>query len=445
MQGLLFSYRRVLLFLAATVIPFSGNASATEPIIIEYAVPSADSHPEDITAGPDGALWFTGYAVGFAGGVGRITTAGVVSGYTRPFPPGPPSHTIDITAGPDGALWFTWETFCDDRSGVSRITTDGVITDRYTTGSSCGILEVAPGTDGAIWVTSPLTPRALSGNVVRISTDGAVQSPFNVGVADDCTGQGTPDAGRYPVGITNGPDGALWFTARYWRLPCSYIGRITTAGAITNFPIPANSTATRITAGADGALWYAGGNKIGRITTDGVVTEYPIPTPNSGASHITAGPDGALWFTETNANKIGRITTSGQITEYAVPTPDSRVSGITTGPDGALWFTENAANKIGRLTLVPSTISELAALVRDSNTSGSNPTFTHGQLNSLIAKLNSAQTSIDNGRIFPACNKIDAFIYEVNSLSRGNLFDSNAAGSIIGGAHAVEQTLTCAP
>jgi streptogramin lyase len=65
-----------------------------------------------------------------------------------------------------------------------------------------------------------------------------------------------------------------------------------------------------ITAGPDGNLWFTeyGGNKIGRITTAGSITEFAIPTANSGPTGITAGHDGNLWFTESNGNKIGRIT-----------------------------------------------------------------------------------------------------------------------------------------
>jgi streptogramin lyase len=96
----------------------------------------------------------------------------------------------------------------------------------------------------------------------------------------------------------------------------------------------------------------------GRITTAGVVSEFPIPTASSGPDFITTGPDGALWFTEFGANQIGRITTAGAITEFQVPgtsTPPapagagSSPAGITTGPDGAIWFTEFYGNRIGRL------------------------------------------------------------------------------------------------
>ncbi len=71
-----------------------------------------------------------------------------------------------------------------------------------------------------------------------------------------------------------------------------------------------------IVAGPDGALWFTnsnlgvptnGHNAIGRITTSGVVTEYPL-SPSSSPFSITAGPDGALWFTEANTGKVGRLS-----------------------------------------------------------------------------------------------------------------------------------------
>lgn len=45
-------------------------------------------------------------------------------------------------------------------------------------------------------------------------------------------------------------------------------------------------------------------SKIGRITTTGVITEYPLSLayePNG----ITVGPDGAVWFTEIDGNNVG--------------------------------------------------------------------------------------------------------------------------------------------
>jgi virginiamycin B lyase len=151
-------------------------------------------------------------------------------------------------------------------------------------------------------------------------------------------------------GIAAGPDGAMWFSGT------RNIGRITTAGVVTSYPLPtSNAGSAAITAGPDGAMWFTEGPvaKIGRITISGVFTEYPLPDPVSIVTAITAGPDGALWFIESGNGKIGRITTSGTITEF--PLPPSEASGgawtITSGPDGNLWFTEYyGADKIVRMT-----------------------------------------------------------------------------------------------
>src|SRR5262249_5507722 len=86
---------------------------------------------------------------------------------------------------------------------------------------------------------------------------------------------------------------------------------------------------------------------IGRITTAGVVTEYPITATRTGVSFpdaITAGPDGALWFTDINAAAIGRVTTAGVITDDPIPAsphdPYADIGGTRAGRDGALWFTD---------------------------------------------------------------------------------------------------------
>jgi virginiamycin B lyase len=54
-----------------------------------------------ITAGPDGALWFTET---YVNKIGRITTTGELSEFPLPTPNSYPSA---ITTGPDGAVWFT--------------------------------------------------------------------------------------------------------------------------------------------------------------------------------------------------------------------------------------------------------------------------------------------------------------------------------------------------
>ncbi len=157
--------------------------------------------------------------------------------------------------------------------------------------------------------------------------------------------------------IAEGPDGAMWFIG-YDSADGghSQIGRMTLAGAVTNFAVPENNQPNSITTGPDGALWFTETNdQIGRITTTGAITEYPLP-PNGGfPGPIAAGPDGALWFTDNLPSSdfpignIGRITTSGVVSEYLVPS-GQEANDIVAGPDRAMWFTEPEGAAVGRIT-----------------------------------------------------------------------------------------------
>ncbi|MGO8957518.1 MAG: IPT/TIG domain-containing protein [Streptosporangiaceae bacterium] len=275
---------------------------------------SGDSD-NSITAGPDGALWFTNPR---NRSIGRITTYGYVTDYR--------GHGIGnpwvITTGPDGALWAgNWNTH-----SISRITTAGKITTFFRTANTpVGIAA----SSHYLWYTNWAIPSSIG----RMTTRGKATS----------FGRGSDVS--YPGGITEGSDGAMWFINGYGPRP---IGRITQSGRLTFYPYPLPYVYLgSITAGPDGDLWitYPQNNGIGRITTKGVVTSFISPHIVRPAA-IAAGPDGALWFTESNA--IGRITTTGQLTSYPVPDLGNR-GDITAGPDGAMWFTDSGTNRIGRI------------------------------------------------------------------------------------------------
>jgi streptogramin lyase len=192
----------------------------------------------------------------------------------------------------------------------------------------------------------------------------------------------------------SGPDGNLWFT----EYSANSIGRMTTAGVVTEFPLPSGgSFPYAITAGPDGNVWFteAAGNAIGKITPAGVITEYPIPTGGSGPSDISVGPtatrgspsaialagcrlvaksriqppasspsfhfpaltaslEGLPWErTETlfggrSGEQRLKITIAESLRSIH-PTANSNVVSIVAGPDGNLWFTEYA-NQPGRIT-----------------------------------------------------------------------------------------------
>ena len=313
--------------------------------------------------GPDGNLWFTETG---ADKIGRMTPAGVLTEFPLPAvaapagSTGPPPGPTAITAGPDGALWFT-----GIPGEIGRITTAGVVTEFAVpavpppAGSPAGTAStpatataIAAGPDGALWFTG------VPGEIGRISTAGVV-TEFAVPEIPPPAGSPPGTAGTLATltAITAGPDGALWFTG----VP-GEVGRITTAGVVTEFAVPAipppagSSPGTpgrrqpwMITAGPDGALWFTGvPGEVGRITTAGVVTEYrhaQFQSASSGiVTTITTGPDGNLWFignTGTgNDTAIGRITPTGTFTSFDVPGNFNTIAGLTSGPGGNLWFTE---------------------------------------------------------------------------------------------------------
>jgi hypothetical protein len=166
------------------------------------------------------------------------------------------------------------------------------------------------------------------------------------------------------MAIAKGPDGKLWFTEK----AAGRIGRITTAGVITEFSsgLSGSSEPADIAAGPDGNLWFTmkADGAIGRITPTGDVMEFSDGlTMNSSPLGIAAGPDGALWFTESAApGRIGRITTEGDITEYSSGLIDiTNPWFIAAGPDGNMWFTgNNLPGSVARITLPP-LVKDLAA------------------------------------------------------------------------------------
>jgi virginiamycin B lyase len=114
----------------------------------------------------------------------------------------------------------------------------------------------------------------------------------------------TPHAGRE---LTPGADGNFWYTAG------SIVGRLTPKGEATEYPIPSGETnAVGITQGPDGNVWFCEfkANKIGRITPDGKMTEFPISTANTQPFCITTGPDHNIWIA-LQANRIARLSLSG--------------------------------------------------------------------------------------------------------------------------------------
>ena len=363
-------------------VPGEVGRITTAGVVNEFAVPAVPPPagspaetantvvtPSSITVGPDGALWF----IGAPGAVGRITTTGVVSEFAVPLVPpasGSPAGTAStlasltsITAGPDGALWFM-----SDSGTVGRITTAGIVSELTVpvSPSSGGTSLPQPnvivsGPDGNLWCFAS-DGFGAGAEICRITPAGAFTF-FNV------TGNFNSIAG-----LTSGPDGNLWFTEQEdgsSRGQQPALGEITPAG-ITNVYALAQGTTldpnrgvaadmTLIATGPDGALWFGENGAMGRITTAGAIQQFPLPTLTATPENIAPGPDGAVWFTQKSGVdgpfSIGRITTAGAITIYPL-SPNSTSAFVTAGPGGIAWFSENLFNQesskstaaIGRIT-----------------------------------------------------------------------------------------------
>ena len=102
----------------------------------------------------------------------------------------------------------------------------------------------------------------------------------------------------------------------------------------------ADSLPVVITPGRHRDLWFGEsgtGDKIGRITTGGRITEYPMPSPNAGLSGIALDRRGDVWATEELTGKIARLDPrNGAVTEFPLPT-GYLATGLTSFA-GRLWF-----------------------------------------------------------------------------------------------------------
>jgi len=374
---------------------------------------SAGAGIYDITAGPDGNLWFTESR---GNRIGRITTGGVVTEFSAGISVG--AQPFGITAGPDGNLWFT-----EASAGrIGRITPSGVVTEfNITVGATP--TRITAGPDGNLWFTD-----IGLAQIGRITPTGVV-TVFPVA------------AGGYAEDITAGPDGNLWFT----EFLLNQIGRITPAGIVTEFSsgISANAKPYGITAGPDGSLWFTeigiSPNRIGRITTGGVVAEFSVSQAGHG---IAANRDGNIWFMEDGAARIGRITTAGVVTDFNVS--NILAERITVGPDGNLWFTVVAHDLIGRVTIDSSGVTtaslsttspfsaqvgatSAAQVVTLSNTASAALTITSIVANGDFAQTNGCGTALAAGA---SCTISVTFTPIAAGPRNGNLtVTSNAIGS----------------
>ncbi len=220
--------------------------------------------PEGLTTGPDGNLWFTAWVGANSDGavaIGQITTAGAVTIFPLPEPG---TGAATISGGPEHSLWFTEAPV----GRIGRAGVDGRVFEYQLARKGTLPAQIVEGSDGNIWFTENFSNR-----VARMTPRGQV------------TEFALPVTGKYEA-IVSGPDGNLWIAVNHpGATPNSTAGaivRVTTSGAATVFPIPNGANITSLIVRRDGTLSFSerwvtdGPTKIGRITTAGQITETSL-------------------------------------------------------------------------------------------------------------------------------------------------------------------------
>jgi streptogramin lyase len=251
--------------------------------ITEFLVPTPNARPTVIAPGPDGNLWFSerGTAANPGNKIGRITPSGAIDEFLLPAR----SRPLGITAGPDGNVWFSLSA----ANKVGRIDPQShaiTLFDVPTPGALP--FEMTGGPDGNVWFTEPVANKVArvtpDGVITEFALPGPGRGPNTIrrgpdpNAARDCALQ------RHTLGEAAflqryGSFGncvaqlattqTLWFTETQGNA----IGQITTDGVVFEYAIPtAASMPIGVTHGPDGAIWFAenAANKIGRLDVQSV-------------------------------------------------------------------------------------------------------------------------------------------------------------------------------
>ena len=157
----------------------------------------------------------------------------------------------------------------------------------------------------------------------------------------------------YSGEIVRGLGGNLWFTDGN-----NDISKITTKGKVTTYNLSSNSSVSGLTLGADGNIWFidndSSGNSttsaIGRITPAGAVTEFRQPETIEA---LASGPGGDVWFTgfDSTNSFVGHISADGRVTQTAIDPSDSISLGtLAADRAGNLWISITAYGLDGSVT-----------------------------------------------------------------------------------------------
>jgi streptogramin lyase len=286
---------------------------------VAYPVPSTITDKDRIATGWDQGIWFT---VGPLRRIGRMARTGMTREFTIPDRPGDglQGEVDDVTNGPDSAVWFGMS-----NGRVGRVELDGTMAmfetgslsfsasstrlivgpDRniwYLTAFELYVVSTEPGSRGKILRTSPMGGSALvlgadgrvwvfySSEVTVLNADGSVFARHTLPNAVNNTA------------VVVGPDNQIWYAGR------SGFVRVNQQGVASMVEYPEINRVVSMIVGADGQLWFTEPrfSQLGRLNAGGDITYFPLGGM-SFPTRMTVGPDGPLWYIDHGTGTINRL------------------------------------------------------------------------------------------------------------------------------------------
>ena len=310
--------------------------SSPPALFVEFPIPTASSQPEGLAVGPDSLVYFTEFT---GNKIGRITQTGAITEFPIPTAASGPSY---IASAGTAALWFVES----NANQLGEIGVNGAISEFPVPTAASGLTAIAfTQANTGMWFTESAANKI---GTIAIQTKNITEYQL-------------PTAGSRPGGIIAGPQGGMFFT----ELGAARIGKITKAGLITEYPIPA--PAQYIDKASDGNLYFTMPTRqsLGEMTAGGVyVTEFPTGLSPSLPWGLTGGTQHIdIWYLDRSANAVMSFNTFDHtLAVFTATTPASDPFAIQMARDENLWFTERAANIIGvyvrlRMTVTPNSLT----------------------------------------------------------------------------------------
>jgi virginiamycin B lyase len=320
--------------------------------IINYPIPTPNSVPDAIIAGPNDTFWFTEFGAGKIGEFNAKTDT-VTNEYTIPNETGAEPATIAIDK--QGIIWFTDEN--QFLPSILSLNTTGGVFHRYLTSStpSLPFFVLVDPTTNDVWFTD-----STGDYLGEISN--ATQAQYNhinnyYIINNGITKYSLPsDAEPYEMVKDNGTS-YFWITESLSETTGRILRFETTTDATQEYaPTVPLSYPVGIVVDRNGDVWASehGGSSVTEfIPSNSTWRKYPTSqglTGPTGVATLAIDSQGRLWFAEHYANRIGRLDPStGQMDEFTLPIPGAYSLLDAVDATGNFWFTEANANEIGMI------------------------------------------------------------------------------------------------